>query len=947
MNSALKKGGLGILKKLALNIFFAGSLFAAGALAARAETTTPDLSPLAVEAARDAKTRTDSILARNALQSGLTGLAINFTDDILARKAELSDTQRDIALIIRASAQIDGGKFDEAEKTLAEVRSESSAKTLRLVWIKIGKSEFWTAGEIIRLVKADELSAGDRVWLELAQGILAKQSGSLDDAGVRKIFESVIKKGISPAQRSQFEYIQTWANATFVPELSEEEIVALREQAVRAKGTREGARLSKLLALSVNRKAHGDNASETRAEARQALRDAGTVPPDLRPEFDFLEGILQDSPGSVAARRAFMRVIRQRPDLPLRDAAIAGLYRHVSKLIENNERDAAIVAVGEINDFFENAQSESETPHTGAQANDSGKPAPDPRLLDLELFLRARISKLVGDDLRVEQLANELLEKCPASRLVPDVLRLLTIEAMSRRKYRRAVPYLEKLRDSEPSEAEKAKISIILADCHFLSGDYDLAADVYSRTELKEYAGVIFSQRVLCDIRSGKFEAAEALIEARKKAPTDFDRNWIFRAECNLVEHLRKTGNLDEAAAQCLRFLDQKDVPDAYRVRVLWAQAQLAIEQGIPEIAVSAADEITLILENRSRQDTFSLPKPLDTLKSDALLLKARALLRGGDLPAARKQLDELRTAFPESNAAVISYLDEGRALAEKSLQFDALNCFERLIDYCERNPKFSNYAPAAYSEAAQQEVSLGRTREAIDRLALLLKKHGNERLKETIRMRQADLFRLLNDFESALAIYDQLYLHYAQEAKVPDHVNLERIAIARADCLLALASGIRKSDDAETRAELQEAMRKAISAYEKICESPLSSAEICAEAGNKWGYATAEFVRLLENPSESSKLQANTEARKIYWRVINSVISRASKGGVDPSENWGVSTGYWLARSFFAIADLCEKAGDYAEARKAYEQVKNWGARGWMPGSEYARSREEAIRDK
>ena len=116
---------------------------------------------------------------------------------------------------------------------------------------------------------------------------------------------------------------------------------------------------------------------------------------------------------------------------------------------------------------------------------------------------------------------------------------------------------------------------------------------------------------------------------------------------------------------------------------------------------------------------------------------------------------------------------------------------------------------------------------------------------------------------------------------------------------------------------------------------------------GNHLLPGAAEFVRLLENPSESSKLQANTEARKVYWRIINSVISRASKGGVDPSENWGVSTGYWLARSFFAIADLCEKAGDYAEARKAYEQVKNWSARGWMPGSEYARSREEAIRDK
>lgn len=948
MNLAVKRCGRKVLKKFALRVFFAGSLLATGLSADASEIVTPDLTPLPGLSVLDAQSRTETKLADSALQSGLTNLALGFTEDILSGNLKISDAQRDEALLIRASALIGCGNFEEAGQALAEIKGNSAAKTLRQAWIKIGLSDFWGAGTILKEINAEELTAGDSVWLELAQGILAKQSGSIDDAAVQKIFESVIKKGINPAQRSQFEYVLIWANATFVPELSEQQLTELREAAVRARGTREGARLTKLLALSINRKAHDEKADEMRALARKTLADAGTIPPDMRPEFDFLEGIFQDSPGTVAARRAFMRVIRQRPDVVLQEAAIAGLYRHVAKLVENNERDAAIVAVNEINAFFDEAQTiDGGVAADTAKVADKNKLAADSRVLDLELFLRARISKLVNDTLRVEKAASELLEKCPTSLLVPDTLRLLTIEAMSRREYRRAVPYLERLRDSEPSESEKAKISIILADCHFLSGDYDLADDVYSRTDLKEYAGVIFSQRVLCEIRSGKFREAEELIEAQKDAETGFDREWIFRAECNLIERLRKTGNLDDAAAQCARFLDQENVPDAYRLRVLWAQAQLAIEQMIPEIAVVAADEIFGILEKQTAKETFQLPKSTETLKADAVLLKARALLRDGNLEAARKQLKFLRKEFPDSNAAVISYLDEGRALSEKSLQFEALSCFERLIEYCEQNPKFANYAPVAYTEAAQQEVSLGRPREAIARLDLLLERHGNERLNETVRMRQADLFRMLNDFESALTIYDRLYAFYKRLDNVPDHVNLERIETARADCLLALASGIRKTDDAETRAALQTAMRNAIAGYERICTSPEASIEICAEAGNKWGYATAEFIRLLENPSESTREQINLDARKIYWNVINKVFNRASKGGVDPSENWGVSTGYWLARSLFAIADLSEEAGDYAEARKAYEQIKNWSARGWMPGSEYARSREEAIRDK
>lgn len=917
-----KKNGRRFLQKLAGSIFLAGALCATGTLVAD-DKKFPAFSTLP-----RSDIQTKLTLAQTALRDGIVSLAMDFSAEILNAGAQASPAQLNTAALIMASAQIERGKFAEAEKMLQTISSDSAAKMLRLTWAKIGQSAFWEAAKMLKQINTNDLSSGDLAWYELASGILAKQSG--DDAVAQTFFKNAVSKGINAAQRAQFEYIRIWAETTFKPELSEFEIKTLREDAIRAKGTRKGALLSKLLALTIYRKARSGDA-ETHKQAREALAIAKPIPPDMIPEFNLLEGVLQESPATEEARRAFVRVLSDKADRSLQEAALAGLVRHVTELIASGKSEAATTAANEIVTFL-----------------NSEKLKLLPELADLGIFTRAQLSQLSKDAVRLERAVKELLEKFPSSSLCPEALRLVIAEKIEAHEYRSAVRYLEKLRNLAGSALEKSTVSLVLADSYFQNGDYRLAADAYSKIEfsggLEELSGAVFSQRILSELCSGEFEKAQALINAQKvemqQKNAPFNRNWIFRAECMLIDKLREDGQTESARLQCEKFLEQPNVPDAYRIRVLWWNTLLAIELNLPEIANESADKIIALLEAYPN-GIDSIPQDAETLKSNAAFLKARALLRGDDLDAARKELANLRKNFKESDAAVISYLDEGHALVEKDRLFEALSCFDKLIERCGNNPKFTDYAVIAYFEAAQQEAALGRPQNAAERLKNLVKQFPDSSLVFYARSRQADLLRAQNDFDAALLIYDSLI------ASVPAHPDLYRVEIARADCLFANASSIRPNTKPDSLASRQNSLRLAISAYERLFSLPDAPIELRAEAGYKWGEASAKRASLAESPTDLLRESVNRDARKIYWRVVEEIFNQASKGGVDPSENWGVSTGYWLARSFFAVGHLSEEVGDYDDARKAYEKVKNWSARGWMPGSEYARSREEAIRDK
>ena len=320
------------------------------------------------------------------------------------------------------------------------------------------------------------------------------------------------------------------------------------------------------------------------------------------------------------------------------------------------------------------------------------------------------------------------------------------------------------------------------------------------------------------------------------------------------------------------------------------------------------------------------------------MLLKARGLLRGNDEKAALEQLAILREHFAKSPAAAISYIEEGRALTAKKLPANALACYEKLIERYGDDSEFEEFTSIAYFEAAQQAATLGRQRDAIHFLDVLVAKSPASPLRFYARLRQADLFRVLNDFDSALAVYENLI------AAVPDHPDLRRVEIARADCLLALALAVGEENSPENRSARAANLAKAVAAYERLFSLPGAPCELMAEAGFKWAYAVSQSPKLRENASETTKKDAAEKAQKIYFATVNTVFEKACAGGNAPSQTWGATSGYWISRSLFALAELYEKSGDYVNARKAYAQIIDWSSRNWIPGAQYAQARLNAI---
>ncbi|MCD8299072.1 MAG: tetratricopeptide repeat protein [Opitutae bacterium] len=894
-------------------------------------------------------------LASLALRSGQSGLALDFVNGILA-DAKASPATRDAALLLGASAEIARGRFPEAQKKLDAVKVDSAAKSLRLALVKIGLRDFAGADAILNSISENRLSDPDTAWFFLARGLVeAKKFGDArvedpenfvpDDSEIgdsaEAFFRRARERAENAAQVAQFDFVRIFAVAVLGGNVSDEKIAELRE---RASGSgQDSARWSKLLAVSLS--ARGDLAG-----AQEALASAKNVSPQERAEFDLLTGFFQSNTASSAARRAFMRVIKQRPARELQEVALAGLWEGIEEMSASQENfEQMVLAANEIEFFFDEldadmqrrSQISGENVETGAA--------------DLELLTRARIAALVGNNAVAEKHSSAILEKFPKSNLVPEALRIAVWAAIKKGEYRKAAPLLSRLRDNESDPAEKARLSVKLGECYFESGDYRLAASVYAKTDGSvfggNYSGYLIFQEIFSEICAGNLDYAAKLLDAKiaeiERDPgvvgNDEIRDWLMRAECTLILALRRTSpaRFEEAAARCEELLSMKNVLAPFRVYALWQRAVLASESGNSEVLLENADELIYELGNFTEKDLAETGWDKEKLLSNAALLKARGFFLAGDDVSERAQLELLRAQYPDSTAAIVSYLEEGRALADGKQPTAALRCYEKLIERCGDDPEFSEYTTRAYFEAAQQAAALGRSRDAVAFLDSLASKFPDSSLAFYARLQQADFFRGLNEFDSALAVYEKLKTQY------PNRQDLRRVEISRADCLLALAATARGGNDEGGTQDARSDLESAIVAYERLFSLPDVPFDMMAEAGNKWGYATVQTAKMFEKSAPETRDRYLAEAKKIHWRVVNEVFAKASKDGEDPASVWGARTGYWIARSLFAIAEICEQQGDFDGARKAYERVLEWNEKNWIPGAEYARSREAAIRGK
>lgn len=889
--------------------------FSAGAVSADSvPETTPSAAVFSVALASETEARARLFSAENALRAGLPSLAEILVADaeIWLKEKNLPKAVNDRFLLVRASAQLARGAFPEAAATLADIVENSSEKRLCEAFVAIGQNRFDELPQKLFGLYPELFASDKRAWFFLARALSENFLGKTAEADAD--FSAAEKAAITPAVRSRIEFVRAWAQVAapsgIIPADALERLKNARDA---ARGTPAFADAAKLYVVALAK-------SGDRAGAAAALREAFPVPEKDAADFAVLEGLLADDPGSEFARAAFLRAVKARPPRSRQATAFSGLLRNVSALAGSGKKEDAILAGNAIEKFL------SELP-------------PDENVSDLELFTRARVAFEIENFRLAEKLSEDLISRFPASPFVRDALRTRVSVALKEKEYRRAVPLLERLRAMNLSDEEKKNTDILVADCNFLSGDYTLAADAYARAEQAnslagDELGGVFFQQAYSDIRGENVPAAAALLDSAlaKRVPAA----WTMRTECVVIEALLHAGLLREAAARAEKFLARADLLPDFRLRILWIRALIALDSGDAATALADADSILEKIAAPDGSESAALRESATELESRAVLLKARADFLAGNVDDGLKMLADLREKHPDSLAAADSWLVEGRYFNSAGKPSRALVSYETLIDRYGDREKFADTVAVAAFEASQAAATLGRPEEAVKKMEELVSRHPDSPLVFYAKMRLADFFRILNDFDSALAVYDGLIAGNA------DDTQMRTVEMRRADTLRAIAA--RAETDASARTTFTDALRKAEAAYERLFSLPDQPLALKAEAGFKRGFAAAHAV-----PADVSATNATTEtpenrALSIYWQTVNETLAAAKTKGADAL---GDSGGYWISRCLFAIAEIHEKRGDYDSARNAYEKISAWSADGIVPGGNYAAWRLEKIKEK
>src|SRR5690606_29224707 len=192
-------------------------------------------------------------------------------------------------------------------------------------------------------------------------------------------------------------------------------------------------------------------------------------------------------------------------------------------------------------------------------------------------------------------------------------------------------------------------------------------------------------------------EGTRQLLASPAAAAVAPESRW--QAAWNFVRHLQLEGQVDEAFAQIEAWGAAEEAPESLRLKFLWLAAQLTLETGRSAAETEQRVE-ALRAFLRTVPDTSVSAEQRAEVESNAALLLAQAKLQSDASEAAGLQaMDALRREFPDSRAAIYSFIIQAHHLSEKGQLVEAQKLLRELAD---KYPK-SEYAPRALYEAAEQ----------------------------------------------------------------------------------------------------------------------------------------------------------------------------------------------------------------------------------------------------
>jgi cellulose synthase operon protein C len=799
--------------------------------------------------------------ARRAMELGFSSVAAGLWESLLAETNDAD--RRDELLLNWTITLLEDSRPSEASAALSQLSNPIATRAqLRAGLVAYAQDDLVTAEEQLEQVDVALLPANEQSWYHYLAGALAHEREDFTEA--RERFAAAIGAATSGLQRARFELADlrtSWRET----EPTEAQAATLLRRMEEYAGEQVGFDAAKRYAAVLAALGRGPEA------------------------VTFLQNQLLNLP---PAERV------QRDDLRLLLGIIAGgqdglgrnaLYR---LLAEGANRDKQRIALR----MLANASPEAETRDElrGRLSQLLGAETRHPIEEDLILF-RAELASTPGEATR-DALA--LLERFPGSDLRTVALGILVSAAWQDERYRAAAGYAGQAR-RELGEFEasiRAQLGVLQADAFFRGGDYRSAADAYAAALDEPVAGVdpgdLVFQEVLSRIRDRQLTEAASRIDALMSDDRlDVINRW--QAEWNLTRALQAEGRVDEAYARVNRIMTEdapnEDLPLELAVRITWLQARLALEANEP------AKALELVPPLMARLDVVPETLRLE-LASSLRLLEADAHFTLGQRDEALAVLQALRKAYPASDAAVYSFIEEAGVEANQGQLVKAQQLLAELIQEYPDN----KYAPYALYQSALLAESRGEEdylEEAINKIELLVTTYPDSKWVFPARFKQGDIYRKMGLWEPARSVYDKIIREF------PNHRQIWSVQLALADSLSAQAGS-------------NPALRESAAAiYERLRDVANASAELRIEAGSKAGSALV----LSDRQSRGAEL---------WWQVVDEFLIQD-----DAPENLGTKGRYWLARILMELGEVLEQQDKLIDARRAYDLMRSRG----LPEAEWA----------
>ncbi len=825
--------------------------------------------------------------AERALDAGLYDIASEYARIALEDDGINDRSLRGKLALIRVDAFLAEGRLYDAEAALDQIDSELvdlSSTSLRKAVIALSRKNSTGAVRFLESIKSSELEDGELAWLALVHGWLDLNSGDFGGSEIEFDEARKVANRVSPSLYSQIAFLTFRFQLEYAS--SQISVQELQDAYQSSRGSETGFRYAQLLAVALNEEGRVD-------EAIEILDAASTEIPDTYAEIRdgvLLLQVLIAGLDSNLGQSAAKKLAVEGSDLKLQRIALQHL---VSEGLRGSDAIERVM----LESLDEIIASESGHPMT-AEA----------------LYYRSVDGFQNRDYTRVEDDGKRLVDLYPDSEYNQGILTLLASSAWQRSRFRTAASLLTQTRSRFADKMDVDRLNILIADCYFRAGDqannegdFSDAADAYKVAldgdlDEGEYSQVFF-QLVLSHLNANEIDEAKRVLDnselSRKSSPGE-----IWQAEWMLIKQMRKRGESIEAYDRINSFVSLEGLNLSLQMKMLWLGSKLSYESGLYSETSTWVDRLTAVLEDVL--EDVEDPEFINQVESDALLTLAESLLKFDQVERGLDILAQVRSEFKGYESAERSYLVEARHLADQDLLVESSQLLNVLV---KENPR-SKFAPLALYEIALNAEKRGQgeyLNQALDLLDRIAKDYPESDLVYYARLKQGNLARRLNEFETAELVYESLENNYRDR---PDRYWAQ---ISLADTLIARAS----EDPSKFEA--------GISRLELLMDLPNVPIELRVEAGYKIGTAWE---------SQGEKLKA----KAAYWNLYDLFVVEEKR-----IQDLGKKGRYWLSRAMFELAEIFENEAKLDTAVEFYEKIENLG----LIGSELARARIEQLRGR